>query len=142
MKRYLAVAVFAVVAAILIGLPLSAAAGTSGIEVAAASTDNAQSALASSKPAAELNDYEGAVAAMINDYRTASGLNAIAYEPTLTYVAQYRSADLVNRNYFSHTAPDGKNIFTIRRGKPGPGNTCRHRYPGSIHGCMEKQPDS
>lgn len=115
MKRYLAVAVFVIVAAILIALPLSAAASTSGIKVAAASTEGAQSAQATSGPAAELNEYEGAVAAMINAYRTESGLNAIAYEPTLTYVAKLRSQDLMDRNYFSHYTPEGTTVFNLFR---------------------------
>jgi uncharacterized protein YkwD len=65
------------------------------------------------KPTAELNDYENAVAALINDYRTASGLNAIAYEPTLTYIAKYRSQDLMDRNYWSHYTPEGTTVFNL-----------------------------
>jgi uncharacterized protein YkwD len=66
-----------------------------------------------SKPTAELNDYENAVAALINDYRVNSGLNAIAFEPTLTYIAKYRSQDLMDRNYWSHYTPEGTTVFNL-----------------------------
>jgi uncharacterized protein YkwD len=68
---------------------------------------------ATSKPQAELNDYENAVACLINDYRVSSGLNAIAYEPTLTYIAQFRSQDLMDRNYWSHYTPEGTTVFNL-----------------------------
>jgi uncharacterized protein YkwD len=53
------------------------------------------------------------VAALINSYRTSSGLNAIAYEPTLTYIAKLRSADLMDRGYFSHYTPEGTTVFDL-----------------------------
>ena len=91
-----------------------AAAPASAIEVKAASTTQEQaSAQVAVKPQATLNDYENAVAALINSYRVASGLNAIAYEPTLTYIAKLRSADLMDRNYFSHYTPEGTTVFDL-----------------------------
>ncbi len=108
--------VFAVVAAVLI-LVVSTIAASSppSIEVKAATTSQGQASQDVSKPQATLNDYENAVAALINDYRTSSGLNAIAYEPTLTYVAKLRSTDLMDRNYFSHYSPEGTTVFNLFR---------------------------
>ena len=91
-----------------------AAAPASAIEVKAASTTQEQAGTqVAVKPQATLNDYENAVAALINSYRVASGLNAIAYEPTLTYIAKLRSADLMDRGYFSHYTPEGTTVFDL-----------------------------
>jgi uncharacterized protein YkwD len=91
-----------------------AAAPSSAIEVkGSSSTTQQQPAADVSKPQATLNDYENAVADLINSYRLSSGLNAIAYEPTLTYVAKLRSADLMDRNYFSHYTPEGTTVFDL-----------------------------
>jgi len=85
------------------------------IEVKAASTSSQQSAASIPKPQAVLGDYENAVACLINDYRTSSGVGAIAYDPTLTYVAKLRSQDLMDRGYFSHYTPEGTTVFNILR---------------------------
>ena len=106
----------AVVMLLVISACLAAASPISAIEVKAASTTQEQTdTQAASKPQAVLGDYENAVAALINSYRVASGLNAVAYEPTLTYVAQLRSADLMNRGYFSHYTPEGTTVFDLFR---------------------------
>jgi uncharacterized protein YkwD len=107
--------IFTAVAAVLIfvasiSLGLSSA---GNIEVKAISSSSQDILQDISKPAAEPNGYEGSVAALINDYRTASGLNALAFEPTLTYVAKLRSSDLMDRNYFSHYTPEGKTVFNL-----------------------------
>jgi len=93
-----------------------AAAPASSIEVLGTSTTQEQASTAVSvKPQAVLNGYENAVAALINSYRVASGLNAIAYEPTLTYIAKLRSADLMDRGYFSHYTPEGTTVFDLMK---------------------------
>jgi len=113
------IVVFIATAAMLflvISMSLAAAPG-SAIEVlgsASATQEQAGPAVAV-KPQATLNDYENAVAALINNYRTSCGLNAIAYEPTLTYVAKLRSQDLMDRNYFSHYTPEGTTVFDLLR---------------------------
>jgi uncharacterized protein YkwD len=94
---------------------LAAAAPASYIEVKGTSSSQEQTGAQVAKPQAVLNDYENAVAALINDYRVSSGLNAIAYEPTLTYIAKVRSADLMDRNYFSHYTPEGTTVFDLMR---------------------------
>ena len=92
-----------------------AAAPLSAIEVKGSSTTQQQTAADVAKPQAVFNDYENAVAALINSYRVSSGLNAIAYEPTLTYIAKLRSQDLMDRGYFSHYSPEGTTVFNLFR---------------------------
>ena len=117
MKKNLKNSVLFILAAAIVILVLSIFSASSGsnsaIDVKGVSTSQGNSTSVSSKPTAELNDYENAVAAYINDYRVANGLNAIAYEPTLTYVAKYRSQDLIDRNYWSHYTPEGTTVFNL-----------------------------
>jgi uncharacterized protein YkwD len=118
MKKNLKNSVLFILAAAIVLIVLSvflASAGSpSGIDVkGTSSSQGSQSSSLSLKPVAELNDYENAVACLINDYRTSSGLNAIAYEPTLTYVAKFRSQDLMDRNYWSHYTPEGTTVFNL-----------------------------
>ena len=120
MKRNLKnIVVFIATAAVLflvISMCLAAAAPSATIEVKGSSTAQQQaSTAAAAKPQAALNDYENAVAALINSYRLSNGLNQVAYEPTLTYIAKLRSADLMDRNYFSHYTPEGTNVFNLFR---------------------------
>ena len=118
MKKNLKNSVLFILAAAIVLIVLSvflASAGSpSAIDVKGTSTSQGNDiSTATSKPAAELNDYENAVACLVNDYRTASGLNAIAYEPTLTYIAKFRSQDLIDRNYWSHYTPEGTTVFNL-----------------------------
>ncbi len=110
------VAFIATAAVILLVVSMCLAAAPSAIEVKGSSTTQQQAGTqAVSRPQAVLSDYENAVAALINSYRLSSGLNAVAYEPTLTYIAKLRSADLMDRGYFSHYTPEGTNVFDLFR---------------------------
>jgi len=118
MKRYFKNSILFILAAavtlLVISVFMAAAGPASAIEVKGISVTQEQASTAVvSKPQAKFNDYENAVAALINGYRTASGLNAIAYEPTLTYIAKLRSQDLMDRNYFSHYTPEGTTVFNL-----------------------------
>ena len=107
----------AAVVLLVMSMCLAAASPAAAIEVkgATSSTQEQAGTQVAPKPQAVLNDYENAVAALINSYRVASGLNAMAYEPTLTYIAKLRSADLMDRNYFSHYTPEGTTVFNLMR---------------------------
>ena len=107
----------AIVVLLVISMCLATASPAAAIEVKGATSIAQEQAGTeiSVKPQAVLNDYENAVAALINSYRVASGLNAIAYEPTLTYIAKLRSADLMDRGYFSHYTPEGTTVFDLMR---------------------------
>jgi uncharacterized protein YkwD len=50
---------------------------------------------------------------MINTARLGNGLPALNANPAINVAAQYRSQDMIDRNYFSHQTPDGKNINNI-----------------------------
>ena len=112
-------AVFIIAAAVILlvlSVFLASAGSPYAIDVKGTITSQgSESTAVISKPAAELNAYENTVACLINDYRTASGLNAIAYDPTLTYVAKFRSQDLIDRNYWSHYTPEGTTVFNLFR---------------------------
>jgi uncharacterized protein YkwD len=106
----------AAVVLIVLSVFLASAGSPSAIDVKGASSSQGnQNTSVVLKPQAELNDYENAVAALINDYRVGNGLNAIAYEPTLTYIAKFRSQDLIDRNYWSHYTPEGTTVFNLFR---------------------------
>ena len=112
-------AVFIIAAAVILlvlSVFLASAGSPYAIDVKGTITSQgSESTAVISKPQAELNAYENTVACLINDYRTASGLNAIAYDPTLTYVAKFRSQDLIDRNYWSHYTPEGTTVFNLFR---------------------------
>jgi len=49
---------------------------------------------------------------LTNQARAAAGLPAIREDPALTDMARWRSKDMIDGNYFSHTIPpDGKKVF-------------------------------
>ncbi|MBI2763787.1 MAG: hypothetical protein HYX54_08585 [Chloroflexi bacterium] len=61
------------------------------------------------------NSFSSADAALLaqltNQARVSAGLNALKLDATLTNVAEWRSKDMIDRNYFSHTTPDGTKVF-------------------------------
>jgi uncharacterized protein YkwD len=65
--------------------------------------------------AKDMNEYENAIASMINNVRAENGLNALAADPVLNSVAGIRSQDLIDRNYFSHYTPEGTNVFNVMK---------------------------
>lgn len=51
---------------------------------------------------------------LINQERTSIGLQPVEYSNQLSNMAELHSKDMIARNYFSHTNPDGKDIDTRR----------------------------
>jgi uncharacterized protein YkwD len=49
----------------------------------------------------------------VNSVRSQYGIGPLSLNPSLSNIARSRGMDMINRNYFSHTTPDGKNIFII-----------------------------
>lgn len=49
--------------------------------------------------------YESEVIRLVNDIRVKNGLKELAYDWQLSRVARYKSQDMKNNNYFSHTSP-------------------------------------
>lgn len=49
----------------------------------------------------------------VNAVRLQYGIGQLSINPALSDIARSRCADMINGNYFSHTTPDGKNIFIM-----------------------------
>ena len=56
---------------------------------------------------------ERAMVAALNANRTALGLVRVQVDSRLMAIARARSVDMVAKDYFSHTQPDGRNVFSI-----------------------------
>ncbi|WP_436900933.1 CAP domain-containing protein [Halovenus halobia] len=54
---------------------------------------------------------ERAIAAAVNDERTARGRSSVEYEPGLATVARNHSVDMIARDYYAHVSPDGDAAF-------------------------------
>jgi uncharacterized protein YkwD len=54
---------------------------------------------------------EAAVLALVNQARVAAGCGALTVDPALAAVARAHSADMRDRDYFSHTSPEGLSPF-------------------------------
>ena len=70
-------------------------------------------ALATTLDEAGLTALESAMVAALNANRTALGLVPVRADARLMAIARARSDDMVANGYFSHTQPDGRNVFNI-----------------------------
>lgn len=52
------------------------------------------------------------IVSFTNESRTEKGLAALATNPQLTDAATRKAKDMIARNYFAHTTPDGKRFWT------------------------------
>jgi uncharacterized protein YkwD len=59
------------------------------------------------------DSFAAALLYMINTARLENGLPALNANQAINVVAQYRSQDMIDREYFSHQTPEGKNINNI-----------------------------
>lgn len=50
-------------------------------------------------------DYEAEVIRLVNEIRAENGLNKLTHDWELSRVARYKSQDMHDKNYFSHTSP-------------------------------------
>ena len=50
---------------------------------------------------------------LLNVERTKKGLVALQVDSRLTTIARARSVDMATKHYFSHTQPDGRNVFDL-----------------------------
>ncbi len=84
-----------------------------------ASQDNANSSSVDNSSTQEVavvqgvNYAESQMIHLINSIRSSRGLQLLNPNPVLNSIARSRSQDMLNRNYFSHYTPEGKNIFNI-----------------------------
>lgn len=63
---------------------------------------------------------ENAFLGLINQYRAANGLGALAHTQTLAAAAEHHSVDMATNNYFSHPLLDGTSVAQ---------NIANHGYP-------------
>lgn len=73
----------------------------------------ASAAATTTVDAATITASESAMVKALNADRAAVGLVAVQVDSRLMAIARARSADMVAKNYFSHTQPDGRNVFDI-----------------------------
>ncbi len=74
-------------------------------------------AAAASAPSNEagLSAYEMGMVSELNADRTSRGLVSVRVDARLMAIARARSVDMVQKSYFSHVQPDGRNVFDILR---------------------------
>jgi len=80
-------------------------------------SDNAGSNSQGNKQTVIAESFELQLLNLINTTRKSKNLAGLNYNGTLNNIAQSRSADMLSRGYFSHTTPEGKNIFIILQEK-------------------------
>ena len=82
------------------------------LAIAAIVVPNAATA-ASPVDEATLSSMESAMVSALNQDRTDRGLVPVRVDARLMAIARARSDDMVAKDYFSHTQPDGRNVFNI-----------------------------
>ena len=60
-----------------------------------------------------ISQAEQAMVDALNADRTAAGLVPVQVDSRLMSIARARSVDMATKHYFSHTQPDGRNVFDI-----------------------------
>jgi uncharacterized protein YkwD len=64
-----------------------------------------------------ISQAEQAMVGHLNADRTAAGLVPVRVDSRLMAIARARSVDMATKHYFSHTQPDGRNVFDILTAK-------------------------
>lgn len=64
---------------------------------------------------AAVTQYEQEVIRLVNEIRVQNGLSALTYNWELSRVARYKSQDMVDNRYFSHTSPTYGTPFQMIR---------------------------
>lgn len=60
-----------------------------------------------------VTEYEQEVIRLVNEKRASNGLKALNYDWELSRVARYKSQDMRDNNYFSHTSPTYGSPFNM-----------------------------
>lgn len=87
------------------------------IVAAIASAMPGRAAAATGPSSADIAAEELAMVNLLNGDRAGAGLVAVRTDSRLMAIARARSADMIAKNYFSHTQPDGRNVFDILTGQ-------------------------
>jgi uncharacterized protein YkwD len=94
-RRRLASLAFVAVLGAAVVLPAGAAAGAASVDPAV------------------ITAAEAAMVKTLNADRTSRGLVAVQPDTRLMAIARARSVDMAEKGYFSHSQPDGRNVFDI-----------------------------
>lgn len=86
-------------------------ADTAGKDNESTDTSSSSQTVEASPPASD--SVESGLLHMINHIRSSRGLQTLISNPVLNNIARSRSQDMINRGYFSHYTPEGKNIGMI-----------------------------
>ncbi len=62
-----------------------------------------------------VSSYEKEVVRLVNEIRVKNGLNPLTEDWELSRVARYKSRDMKNNNYFSHTSPTYGSPFNMMK---------------------------
>lgn len=62
-----------------------------------------------------VSDYEKEVVRLVNVERTSRGLSSLSHDWELSRVARYKSQDMKDNNYFSHTSPTYGSPFQMMK---------------------------
>lgn len=90
---------------------LSSAALSSGKSSTGSTISNSASTAATATSSTNVAAAEQQAVSLMNADRRANGLPDLQVDSRLTTVAQNYAQDMVNRNYFSHTNPEGQTPF-------------------------------
>lgn len=60
----------------------------------------------------KLNCEEAKFVKLLNKYRQSKGLQKVVVSKSAVIAARWHSQDMINKNYFSHTEPNGRRFFT------------------------------
>ena len=84
-----------------------------GINPGSISSSESYSATVVSNVLPQTSTIESSLFNSVNAIRLQYGVGPLSLNSSLSNIARARCTDMFNRNYFSHTTPDGKNIFII-----------------------------
>jgi uncharacterized protein YkwD len=87
------------------------------VAVAAIAAPAAVTATTETVDAAAITAAESQMVTLLNQDRTDRGLVPVRVDSRLMAIARARSVDMVTKDYFSHTQPDGQNVFDILTAK-------------------------
>ncbi|WP_243697568.1 CAP domain-containing protein [Geodermatophilus obscurus] len=82
-----------------------------GVELPAVEAETEPAPVTRAAAAAADPTAEAAVLALVNEARADAGCGALTADPALAAVARAHSADMRDRDYFSHTSPEGLSPF-------------------------------
>jgi uncharacterized protein YkwD len=96
------------------GLQAAAACAlVASLAFATAGTIAAAGTTATAADTTTIGESVSAMAGLLNKDRTAAGLVPVRADSRLMLIAAARSTDMASKHYFSHSQPDGRNVFDL-----------------------------